>query len=368
MSYKIGVLGTGVMGGGIARALAQSGIDVLFCNVRPGSVERGYAKVEAALRKSAERGFITQEQLDATLSRITPVNTYEALAGTDMVIEAIYEERDVKEESFRALGGVCPEKTVLATNTSSLYVRDIAAVTRFPERVIGTHYFFPSDRNKLVEIIPHAGTSDAALALAREIAALHGKTAITVSDSPGFVVNRIFIPYYVHSIRMLERGLGNIPTIDAAEKKAFGIPMGAFEVMNVTGVPIAAHSADTLGVEFSEFYSTPALLRKTIDEGREWDLAGDIDESKFPAITDYICGVTLGVAAQLVGSGVANVRDTDLGVELGLRWRVGPFKLINELGVKRALELVEAVSAANAGFDVPELLKTQAASGKPFDV
>jgi enoyl-CoA hydratase/3-hydroxyacyl-CoA dehydrogenase len=355
------------MGGGIARALALHGHDVLFCNVRPGSVERGYAKVEAALKKSAERGFITPEKLDETLGRITPVREYEALADTDMVIEAIYEERDVKEESFRALGGVCGEKTVLATNTSSLYVRDIAAVTRFPERVIGTHYFFPSDRNKLVEIIPHTGTSAETLAFAREIASLHGKTAITVSDSPGFVVNRIFIPYYVHSIRMLERGLGNIPTIDAAEKKAFGIPMGAFEVMNVTGVPIAAHSADTLGKEFSEFYSTPALLRKTIDEGREWDLSGDVDESKFPAIIDYIYGVTLGVAAQLVNSGVADTRDTDLGVELGLRWRVGPFKLMNEIGIRRALELVSAVSAANTGFDAPELLKKQAADGKPFE-
>ncbi|MDR1217719.1 MAG: 3-hydroxyacyl-CoA dehydrogenase family protein, partial [Oscillospiraceae bacterium] len=273
----------------------------------------------------------------------------------------------VKEESFRELGRVCPESTVLATNTSSLYVRDIAAVTEHPERVVGTHYFFPSDRNKLVEIIPHAGTSERTLAFAREIAALHGKTAITVSDSPGFVVNRIFIPYYVHSIRMLERGMGNIPTIDAAEKKAFGIPMGAFEVMNVTGVPIAAHSADTLGVEFSEFYSTPPLLRKTIDEGREWYLSGDIDESKFPAIIDYIYGVTLGVAAQLAGSGVADARDTDLGVELGLRWRIGPFKLMNEIGVKKALELVSAVSASNAGFDVPELLKKQAALGTPFD-
>ncbi|MDR3123109.1 MAG: hypothetical protein LBU16_04945, partial [Treponema sp.] len=116
---------------------------------------------------------------------------------------------------------------------------------------------------------------------------------------------------------------------------------------------------DTLGAAFSEFYATPALLRATIDEGREWDLSGDVDESRFPGIIDYLYGVTLGVAAQLVESGVANKQDVDLGVELGLRWRVGPFKLIDEIGPGKTLRLVEAVSAANTGFSVPELLKAQ---------
>jgi enoyl-CoA hydratase/3-hydroxyacyl-CoA dehydrogenase len=356
------------MGGGIARAFALNGFEVLFCNVRSGSVERGYIKVEAALKKSTERGFITEQQMKTALSNITPIYTYNDLGCVNIVIEAIYEDRAAKEEAFRELGRVCHANAVLATNTSSLCVRDIAAVVPYPERVIGMHYFFPSDRNKLVEIIPHAGTSEEVLAFTREIAALHGKTAITVSDSPGFIVNRIFIPYYVHSIRMLERGFGNIPTIDAAEKRSLGVPMGAFEVMNVSGIPIAAHSADTLSAKFSEFYSTPALLRKTIDEGREWDLSGDVDESQFSAIIDYIYGVTLGVAAQLVESGVANIRDIDLGVELGLRWRVGPFKLINEIGIGKTLKLVEAVSAVNTGFSMPELLKTQAGRGIPFEV
>jgi enoyl-CoA hydratase/3-hydroxyacyl-CoA dehydrogenase len=368
MGYKIGVLGTGVMGGGIASALAKNGLDVVFCNVRPGSVERGYAKVEAALNKSASRGFITPEERDQTLARITPVSDYGSLSDTDMVIEAVYEEKDAKTEAFRELDAACDGNTVLATNTSSLYVRDIAAVTNRPDKVIGTHYFFPSDRNKLLEIIPHGGTSAATLALANEIAALHGKTAIVVSDSPGFVVNRVFIPYYVHSIRMLERGLGNIATIDAAEKETLGIPMGAFEVMNVTGVPIAAHSADTLGSVFSEFYSTPPLLRKTIDEGKQWDLSGEPDRSAFPAISDYIRGVVFGVAAALVDEGVADPRCVDLGVELGLKWRLGPFKLMNETGPAKALKLVESVCRANTGFTVPAFLRRQAESGTLFDV
>jgi enoyl-CoA hydratase/3-hydroxyacyl-CoA dehydrogenase len=229
------------------------------------------------------------------------------------------------------------------------------------------HYFYHPAKNRLLEVIPHSGTAESALELALLIGKLHGKTTITVKDTTGFAVNRFFVPFLTHSIRLLEEGATNIPTIEEGAKRAFSIGMGPFELMNITGIPIALHSSKTFGEELGPFYGAPALLIKKTEEKTLWDLTGDIEEDKIQDVMDYLCGVTLGVAAVAADEGVADIEDIDRGAKIGLRWRYGPFELINKIGVEKTYELVKKITEKYPSFKMPELLIGQARERKPFE-
>jgi len=180
-------------------------------------------------------------------------------------------------------------------------------------------------------------------------------------------VNRIFIPFYVTAVRVLEQEIANIPTIEAACKKAFGIGMGPFELMNVTGVPIAVHSAKTLENELGSFYAAPKLLIQQVESKQLFDLSGEVDESSIQTVMDYMYGTSLGVACQLVDEGIASIEDTDRGAKIGLAWKFGPFEIMNKLGIAKVYEVVEAMGKRYPDFKMPALLSKQNESGKPFE-
>jgi len=246
-------------------------------------------------------------------------------------------------------------------------VREFAEQTSRPDRFVGLHYFFHPAKNRLLEVIPHAGTSEDTLEKSLLVAKLHGKTAIVVKDAPGFAVNRFFVPFLNEAARMLEEDMANIPTIEAAAKQAFKIPMGPFELMNVTGIPIAVHASTTLGNELGPFYATADILKAQMDKNENWNLEGAVDESRVTAVVDRFYGVCLGVAAALVDEGVASIEDTDRGAKIGLRWIMGPFEIMNKIGVGRTYAAVEAITAKNPDFKMPEILAKQNALGQPFD-
>ncbi|MBW2370246.1 MAG: enoyl-CoA hydratase/isomerase family protein, partial [Deltaproteobacteria bacterium] len=250
---------------------------------------------------------------------------------------------------------------------SSFYVREFAEKTSRPDRFVGLHYFFHPAKNRLLEVIPHAETSPETVAKANLFAKLHGKTAIAVKDTPGFAVNRFFVPFLNEAARMLAEDMANIATIEAAAKQAFKIGMGAFELMNVTGIPIAVHSADTLGRELGPFYATSETLRAQMESGENWDLSGEVDESKIEAVSDRFLGVCLGVAATLVDEGVASIEDTDRGAKIGLRWIQGPFEIMNRIGIEKTHALVAAACNIYPDFKMPEILEKQKAFGRPFE-
>lgn len=364
---KIAVIGAGNMGSGIVQKIAQEGLDVVMIDLKDEYVERGLGIIRQILQEGVDRKIFKPEQVDDIFSRIEGSSDFNAAADADLVIEAVFEDKQVKADLFKKLDQICSAKTILATNTSSFYVREFAEQTSRPDRFIGLHYFFHPAKNRLLEVIPHETTSRDTVEKSLLAAKLHGKTSIVVKDAPGFAVNRFFVPFLNEAARMLEEDMANIPTIEEAAKQAFKIGMGPFELMNVTGIPIAVHASTTLGNEIGPFYATATILKAQMEKGDLWDLSGDIDDSKIPAAVDRFYGVCLGVAASLVDEGVATIEDTDRGAKIGLRWIMGPFEIMNKIGVDRTYAAVEAITQKYADFKMPQVLAGQNELGRPFE-
>jgi enoyl-CoA hydratase/3-hydroxyacyl-CoA dehydrogenase len=364
---KIGVIGAGNMGSGIAQKFAQEGIPVVMVDLKEEFVQRGLGTIRRLLQEGVERKIFAPEQVDRILARISGSTDFNAVADADIVIEAVFEDKQVKADLFAKLDRICSPHTVLATNTSSFYVREFAEKTSRPDRFVGLHYFYHPAKNRLLEVIPHGGTSPETVEKSLLAAKLHGKTSILVKDAPGFAVNRFFVPFLNEAARMLEEGVAGIPTIEEAGKRAFKIGMGPFQLMNVTGIPIAVHAATTLGNELGPFYAPVNILKAQMEKKESWDLEGAVDETKLPGIVDRFYGVCLGVAAALVDEGVATIEDTDRGAKIGLRWAMGPFEIMNRIGIAKTHAAVEAICRRHPDFKMPAILEKQRRLGTPFE-
>lgn len=366
--YRVGVVGAGNMGSGIAQKMAQEGLDVTLVDMNDESVNRGIDRIKKMLQQGVDRKVFTQEKVDEAVGRIKGTSSYEDLKGMDLIVEAIFEDKKIKGDLFEKLDSICEEKTIIATNTSSFYVDELAKRTKRGDRFVGMHYFFHPAKNKLLEIIPHDGTSSETVEKALLIGRLHGKTNIVVKDAPGFAVNRFFIPWYVSAVRCVEDGMADYATVEYAAKEAFSIGMGPFQLMNVTGIQVSKHAAQTLGEEISEFYDAPKLLVDQADSGEYWPFEGAVDHSKVEMVKDFMLGATLGVACQLVDEGVASLEDTDRGAKIGLRWRFGPFELVNMLGALKVLECVRFVNERYPDFTISKGLEEKAQLNESYEI
>ena len=346
----LAVIGAGNMGSGIAQKAATEGFPVILVDLDDAKVDRGLSIIDQTLAAGVLRKIFRPDDAKAIRARITGTSDWSKLATVDLVIEAVYEDFDVKRGVFEKLEAVCREDAILATNTSSFLVSDLAKGLKHPGRVVGLHYFYHPAKNRLVEVIPGEATSPEVTAAAWTVQEMMGKTPIHSADVSGFIVNRYFVPWLNEAVRLLEEGTADIPTIEAAAKATFGVGMGPFELMNVTGVPIAMHAANTLGAAFGPFYAPAELLKKQVAAGSTWDLSGTPDPSKFDAVSARLLGVTFLVAASLVDDGVGTVEDTDIGARVGLRWPRGPFEIINRFGIKAAGDLV---GQFGGGWDIP---------------
>jgi enoyl-CoA hydratase/3-hydroxyacyl-CoA dehydrogenase len=364
---KIGVIGAGNMGSGIAQKIAQEGIPVVMLDLKDELVQRGLSTIRRLLQEGVQRKIFKPEQVDQILSRVTGTTDFKAVADADIVIEAVFEDKQVKADLFKQLDRICSPRTILATNTSSFFVREFAEKTSRPDRFIGLHYFYHPAKNRLLEVIPHSRTSPETLEKSLLAAKLHGKTSIVVKDAPGFAVNRFFVPFLNEAARMLQEKVADIPTLEEAGKRAFKIGMGPFELMNVTGIPIAVHAATTLGNELGPFYAPAPILKAQMEKKENWNLQGAADESKIQAAVDRFHGVCLGVAAALVDEGVASVEDTDRGAKIGLRWAMGPFEIMNQIGIAKTYTAVQAICRKYPDFKMPAILEKQNRLGKPFE-
>jgi len=364
---KIGVVGAGNMGSGIVQKLAQEGFEVVMHDLKSEFVARGRSRIRTLLGEAIERKIFSAAQVEEILARIYDTTELGELADCDYVIEAVFEDATIKKELFAALDELCGPETVLATNTSSFSVASIAGATKQPERVVGLHFFYHPAKNRLVEVIPGEETGQAAIQKSFELAKRMAKSPILCADRPGFVVNRFFVPWLNESVRLLESGVADIPTIDAAAKQTFRIGMGPFELMNVSGVPIAYHSAETLGRELGSYYPPVARLVTQGSENALWDLSGEPDASKFEAVSQRLLGAVFQVVGEILDEGVGTLEDVDLGAKTGLRWAVGPFEMMNRMGLDQAVALAEGFSRE---FDHPlaARLARQKAAGAPWTI
>lgn len=251
---RIGVVGAGTMGAGIAQAVAQSGFGVLLYDVGPVPLEQGLKRIRASLDRLVQRGKLSQQEGAATLERITVTTALGDFANANFVIEAAPEVLDLKREIFQKLDRICPPDAILATNTSSLSVTEIAALAGRQEYVVGMHFFNPVPQMRLVEVVAGAATGQEALSQTVSLARRMGKTPVLVKDTPGFIVNRIARPYPGEALRMLGENVATIQQIDRVARYAAGFRMGPFELMDLVGMDI--NFAVNTSV-FDQFFQEP---------------------------------------------------------------------------------------------------------------
>ena len=266
---KIGVLGTGTMGAGIIQVLAQSGYEVVMRARREASIEKGMATVTKNLDKMVAKEKITAEEKEIILGRITGSTDIHIIADADLIIEAATEDMEAKKSLFAELDKLCKPETIIATNTSSLSITEIAAATGRPDKVIGMHFFNPVPAMKLVEIIKGLTTSDATRDVILELTEKLGKTPVEVQEAPGFVVNRILIPMINEAIGILADGVADAKGIDTAMKLGANHPMGPLELGDLIGLDVVLAIMDVLYSEFGDSkYRAHVLLRKMVRAGK----------------------------------------------------------------------------------------------------
>jgi 3-hydroxybutyryl-CoA dehydrogenase len=265
------VIGSGTMGHGIAQAAAQAGYEAHLHDVDAKAVERALASIRGNLDKGVEKGKITREARDEALGRVNaaPHDLAAAASAADLVVEAVPEKIDLKRTIFRTLGKAAPASAVLATNTSSLPVREIAASSGRPAQVVGMHFFNPVHLMPLLEIVRGPETSEAAVTVARAVGQRMGKTVIVVRDSPGFATSRLGLALGLEAIRMVEEGVASAEDIDTAMELGYRHPMGPLKLTDVVGLDVRLGIAEHLAKALDDRrFAPPALLRKMVAEGR----------------------------------------------------------------------------------------------------
>jgi len=267
----IGVLGAGSMGNGIAQVAAQAGYKVVMRDIEDRFVENGLKAIDKFLSKGIEKGKMTEEQKKSILGRIKGTTRMEDLVEVDFVIEAVFEDLELKKEVFKKLDELTRSHVILTTNTSSMSVTEIAMATKRPEKVAGMHFFNPAQIMKLVEVIRGYHTNDETVRMVMDMSRKMGKEPVEVKkDTPGFIVNRLMIPHFLEAVKMYEEGVATIEDIDKAVKLGLNYPMGPFELMDLTGVDIALHVSEYLYKELNKEskWSAPTLLRSMTRAGK----------------------------------------------------------------------------------------------------
>jgi 3-hydroxybutyryl-CoA dehydrogenase len=269
MSGRLAVVGAGLMGSGIAQVAAQAGWEVMLRDLDDAAVQRGLASIRRSLEKFASKGTLAADDVEATLGRITPTTELEAAADADIVVEAVFEQLDVKQAVFRELDRICKADAVLATNTSAIPVTQIAAATERPESVVGTHFFSPVPMMKLCELVRGYKTSDDALARARAFAEEIGKTCIVVNrDIAGFVTTRLIAALVVEAVKLVESGVVSAEDLDTACRLGFGHPMGPLATTDLTGVDVLLHATTNIYNDTADGkFFPPELLARMVTAG-----------------------------------------------------------------------------------------------------
>ena len=265
----VGVLGCGLMGSGIAQVCAAAGYKTIVREVEQALIDQGLARIRKFLADGIDRGKVTPDARDRTLANLSGTLTFADLARCDLIIEAIIENVDEKRTSFAALEVVVDPHTIFCSNTSSLCIQELAAGTKRPDRFAGLHFFNPVPIMKLVEVVRALTTSDETYETVYAFAQSLGKDPITAPDKPGFIVNRLLVPYLLDAIRSYEHGLGTIEDIDKGMKLGTGYPMGPFTLLDFVGLDTTYYIANIMFEEYREpAYAPPPLLKRMVLAGR----------------------------------------------------------------------------------------------------
>ena len=265
---KVGVVGCGIMGGGITQVCARSGYQVVVSEISDELLNKGLASIASFLTKSVDKGKITQQDKDATLNRIKGTTNIKDFSDCDVVIEAAIENLDLKIKVFAELDRICPKHAILATNTSCLSIIDMAMATTRPEKVLGLHFMNPVPIMKLLEIVKTITTSDETLEVSQDFGNSLGKTIVIAQDTPGFIVNRLLVPFILNAIRMLEAGIATREDIDTAINLGLNHPIGPLALLDLVGLDTTLFIANAMYEETKDpRFASPTLLKKMVTTG-----------------------------------------------------------------------------------------------------
>lgn len=278
---KVGVVGCGLMGSGIVETCARAGYTVVVREVNDDLLQKGLSRLKASLAKGVERGKLPQADMDAALARITGTTSLDDLQGCDLVIEAVLENMAEKKSVFAALDTLLAPQAIIASNTSSLCITEMASVTRRGDKILGLHFFNPVPVMPLLEIVRTILTSEETMAIAKQFGASLGKTMVVAKDAPGFIVNLLLIPYALDAVRALENGVASKEDIDTAIKLGLSHPMGPLTLLDFVGLDTTLFIADAMYQEFKDpRYAAPPLLRRMV-------LAGHLGRKSGQGFYDY---------------------------------------------------------------------------------
>jgi 3-hydroxybutyryl-CoA dehydrogenase len=383
---RVGVVGAGTMGSGIAQLACLGGYETLIQDPDPAALEAGAERVVESLGKGIRRELWSAAEAEAAGGRLRAVAEIGGLEGCDLVIEAAPEDLALKQKLFAALAAnLGGPGAILATNTSSLSVADIAANTPYPERVVGMHFFNPPALMRLVEVVATADSSAEALAATTEVGRRMGRTPIRAKDSPGFIANRLARPYSLESLRMLSQGIADAPTIDRALRLGGGFKMGPFELIDLIGLDVnlsVARSFYSQGGE-PERWRPSEIQERMVGEGlrgrkngrgfysygddshREDDpdlgiAAPTLDPDELAKMGPEAVEIVPRLVAQIVNEAafaleerVGSPEDMDTAMKLGFNWPLGPIEFTELIGAGRAVELLEALRAEHGDAYMP---------------
>ena len=379
----ITVLGAGSMGHGIAEVAALAGFEVRLRDIEAEFVQNGYDQIEWSLGKLVEQGQIERSDADATLDRIsTHVDLAEAAADADVVVEAVPEKMAIKRDVYEDLEAAAPDRTIFATNTSSLSITALADVTERPEQFCGMHFFNPPVRMELVEVISGAETAEETLDLISDLAVEMGKTPVRVrKDSPGFIVNRVLVPLMNEAAWIVESGDATIEEVDSTTKYGLGLPMGSFELSDQVGVDVGYHVLEYLHEQLGDAYRPCPMLESKVDAGDLGKKTGagfyDYEDgagAQVPSdqirddVADRLLAMIANEVAALVADDVADPEAIDTAVKLGGRWSDGPAKMVDEAGLDELLATLDDLheETGEERYEAEPYLRELAESGEGF--
>jgi enoyl-CoA hydratase/3-hydroxyacyl-CoA dehydrogenase len=372
---KIGVIGSGQIGPDIAlyfaKVLAPFGVSTVVVDVSAAALAKGKSKLEKKIAKGVESGAFKPDEAQRMTGSLGWTSDYAALKGCRLVVEAATENRDIKRKIVAQLEDVVEPDCIIASNSSHMEPEVIFEQAKRPEHCLVVHYFFPAERNIIVEVVPGAGTHGVVTNWVMDFYEQIGKAPIKVGSRYGYAIDPVFEGIFQAAALLVEAGAGDVKQVDEIARKALGLGIGPFTAMNLTGGnPITAVGLDQYTSKIHKWFRTPDSLKKQLELKAPWPTAGrdekiEYTEAQFKQIADAMTGAYFGLVGEIVDSGISNVGDMNMAVATALVIKP-PFEWMNEMGVGNALMLVDKYAADNPGFPVPQCIKQQA--GKPFDV
>ncbi len=374
---QIGVIGSGQIGPDIAlyfaKTLASAGVTITVVDISAEALTRGRAKLEKKIDKGVEAGAFKAAEALSMKAAVQWSSDYAALAGATLVVEAATESAAIKAKIFAELERVCAPDAILASNSSHLEPEVIAASMTRRNRSLVVHYFFPAERNYMVEVVAGADTEPALATWVRDFYERIGKVPVFVKSRYGYAVDPVFEGLFLAAALCVEQGLGSTKEVDFVAAKALGLGVGPFTAMNLTGGnAITAPGLAKEGEKIMPWFRTPQLLKDALASGAAWEVLARGEKIEVPAeradaIRANMQGAFLGLCDEILSAGLITLADFEMAIEMGLVMK-GPARLANELGLDKALSLAQQYAASNAGFVAPRWLAQCAAAARPIDV